>query len=238
MQHAATSAAASEGLRWRNHRPPGGEPANLSRGPVRAVASNRLPPPRRMQFGDGPLPLSHCTNLLPRTELPVAGPPQPLLTIPTAPAAVRNQSHSGSQHNASAIPRKNCAQSARKRPHSQWFAALVLGNCTSHSHAKTHAMPLTIARSHASSHSFARKLALAIHRATFCQLRAHKRLCTKNTRTHTHTRKTHRTQTTRKPTMSSQLYIVLSAKCIYICFVWFMVYHALLSPLAAPQNSR
>jgi hypothetical protein len=167
------------------------------------------------------LPLPHCTNLLPRTELPVAGPPQPLLPIPTAPAVVRNQSHSGSQHNASAIPRKNCTQSARKRPHSQWFAALVLGNCTSHSHAKTHAMPLTTARSHASSHSLARKLALSIHRATFCQLRAHKRLCTKNTRTRTHTRKTHRTQTTRKPTMSSQLYIVLSAKCIYLfCLVY------------------
>ena len=125
-----------------------------------------------MQFGGGPLPLSHCTNLLPRTELPVAGPPQPLLTIPTAPAAVRNQSHSGSQHNASAIPRKNCTQSARKRPHSQWFAALVLGNCTSHSHAKTHAMPLTIARSHTSSHSFARKLALTIHRAASVNLQA------------------------------------------------------------------
>ena len=39
--------------------------------------------------------------------------------------------------------------------------------------------------------------------------------------TRTHTRKTHRTQTTRKPTMSSQLYIVLSAKCIYLfCLVY------------------
>ena len=42
LQHAAASAAASEGLRWRNQRPPGGEPANLSRGPVRALASSRL----------------------------------------------------------------------------------------------------------------------------------------------------------------------------------------------------
>ena len=147
-----------------------------------------------MQFGGGPLPLPHCTNLLPRTELPVAGPPQPLLPIPAAPAAVRNQSHSGSQHNASVIPRKNCTQSARKRTHSQWFAALVLGNCTSHSHAKPHAMPLAIARSHTSSQSFARKLALTIHRATFAKFPLTS-CCALKTHALARTYAKHRTQT-------------------------------------------
>jgi hypothetical protein len=47
--------------------------------------------------------------------------------------------------------------------------AMVRSTCTSHSHAKPHAMPLAIARSYTSSQSFARKLALTIHRATFAK---------------------------------------------------------------------
>jgi hypothetical protein len=74
-----------------------------------------------------------------------------------------------------------------------------------------------------------------------CQIPTHKLLCAENTRTRTYIRKTshanRRADQPRARSCTQHTALKLPRLVHWCCFVLLMVYHALLAPLAAPQNS-
>jgi hypothetical protein len=167
-KHAAASAA-SEGLRWAKSPATGWrEPANMSRGPIAAC----IQPPYRHRGGCNSVaapwrcPIARTCCHEPNCRLQARPSPSYPYLLHRQPFATNRTQTRSIMHPQ---PRKCTQQSkVRTRNGSQYSYAKT---CTSHSHAKTHAMPLTIARSHTSSHSFARKLALTIHESVNLQAR-------------------------------------------------------------------